>query len=292
MGKKRYIPRWISSEVAANLGAGQVILDPDVFMNKTTWPLKIEHLTVFGYANTLELNSLAGVSPMFTAEIGISGSTDVNLVPAQLGASFFRTEPYIQVGERLDGTTFKLKHPFLLPRDSGFSCEVRLDTTPSFGDLPSDTPIRHGVALHGKRIQSNTPTMFAALYRYAPIEDGSSVTIDAADLLNDGEEDVLIDTIQFTHPYTDTGSILTSMSWKVNPLSGLPWMDNFVPISGLTPYVQHAEAIAGAKGILPYSLTPLEDTYLYRRQRLGIKFNPLTADVILQITLFGYLEVE
>jgi len=297
MGKKRYVPRWISSEIAANMGAGQVTLDPDVFMNKTAWPFKIEHLTIFGYASTslgpAPGDAWGGVSPIFNGEIGISGSTDINLVPAVLGASFFRKEPYIQLGEYLNGMTFKLKHPFILPRDSGFSCEVRLDTSPSKGSFPSDAPIRHGVALHGYKIQSGEPTMFAALYRHAIIEDGSSVTIDAADLLNDGEEDVLIDRMQFTHPYVETDAIPMSMSWKINPLSGLPWMENFIPISGLAPYVQYLQnPPAPSLGMLPYSLTPLEDTYLYRKQRIGIKITPLVSDTILQVTLFGYLEVE
>jgi hypothetical protein len=289
MGKKRYVPRWISSEVAATVGTGLITLDPEVFMNKTAWPFKIEHLTVFGYTNTLVRASWAGISPMFWGEIGISGSTDINLVPGELGASFFRKEPFIQLGALYNGSTFALKHPFLLPRDSGFSCEVKVDTTLSFGELPMNNAIRHGVALHGRRVQSNDPVMFAALYQYTDIADGSSVTIDAADLFNDGEEDVLIDRIQFTHPYEDTDSILTSMYWKINPLSGLPWMADFVPISGLTPYVQYPQT---RKGILPYSLTPLEDTYLYRRQRLGIKFDAFVDDVTLQATLFGYLEVE
>lgn len=290
MGKKRYVPRWITSEVAATVGMGQVTLDPEVFMNKTAWPLKIEHLTVFGWSNGASVaNKWAGASPMFLGEIGISGSTDVNLVPAQLGASFFRKEPFIQLADRNNGTTFAFKHPFLLPRDSGFSCEVRKDITLYGGGVPPSSNIRYGVALHGRRVQSNDPVMFAALYRYAELVDGGSVTIDAADLLNDGEEDVMIDRIQFTHDYTGNFGMLGIMSWKVNPLSGLPWMENFVPISGLTPYVQYRGTIQGA---LPYSLTPLDDTYLFRRQRLGIKFTPLSGDVTLQITLFGYLEVE
>jgi hypothetical protein len=295
MGKRRYIPRWISSEVAVNMGAGQVTLDPEVFMNKTAWPFKIEHLTIMGYAaSALGVgDAWGGVSPIYTGEIGISGSTDINLVPAVLGASFFRKEPYVQLGEYLNGTTFNFKHPFILSRDSGFSCEVKMDTSLSFLNLPNDNPIRHGVALHGHRVQSNEPVMFAALYRHAIIEDGGSVTIDAADLLNNGEEDVLIDRIQFTHPYTDTDAILTTLSWKINPLSGLPWMENFIPISGLTPYVQFLQnPPASSLGMLPYSLTPLDGTYLYRKQRIGIKITPLVSDTVLQVTLFGYLEVE
>jgi hypothetical protein len=150
--------------------------------------------------------------------------------------------------------------------------------------------MKHGVTLFGVKVQSGKPAMLAGLFRHLDVPTGSSFTIEAADLFNDGEEDVLVQSMQLTHPMDDMHSILMGVYWKINPMSGLTWMDQPVHISGITPYVL---PLRNFDGIKPFSLTPLEDTYLYRRQRLGIKLTPLVdEDQPVNITLFGYLEVE
>lgn len=310
MARKRYIPRWFSSEIiVSEITPGRPsVVDPDVFMNKTAWPFKIEHLTVFGYPllTPLPFNRWGGVGPLFEAEIGMSGATDINLVPAPISSAYVRTKPYIQLGDHLQGTTFAFEHPYLLPRDSGFTCSMLFDSSAT--DITVTQVMRYGVALHGYKVQSMRPAMFAASHHYltAPEGDvgvvsGNTLELDSVDLLNDGEEDVMITHMQLTFAggkedlagRVGTDAILACFYWKINPLSGLPWMNNFVPISGITPYVQHANT---RRGIMPYTFTPNEPTYLYRRQRLGLRFRPLElrdlGDQLLNITMFGYLEVQ
>ena len=290
MGKKQYVPRWLHSRVVVT-SLGDVIADPELFMNKTSWPFKIEHLTIFGYPLDPQNNFLqaGGIGALIQGEIGISGSTDVNLVPAPVSASFGCTELHSQIGAFMEGTTMKLKHPYLLPRDSGFSVECTLNLD-DCGERTFGTAMNHGVALFGVKVQSGKPAMLAGLFRHLDVPTGSSFTVEAADLFNDGEEDVLVQSMQLTHPMEDMNSILMGVYWKINPMSGLTWMDSPVHISGITPYTMSRRTFNGIK---PFSLTPLEDTYLYRRQRLGIKLTPLVVeDQPVNITLFGYLEVE
>lgn len=290
MGKMKYVPRWIHSRVVVT-SLGDVIADPEAFMNKTSWPFKIEHLTIFGYPLDAVNNYLraGGIGSLVQGEIGISGSTDVNLVPAPVNASFGCTEKYSTTGAFMEGTYVKFKHPYLLPRDSGFSVECTLNLD-DCGERTLDTAMKHGVTIFGVKAQSGKPAMLAGLFRHLDMPNGSSFVIDAADLFNDGEEDILIQSMQLTHPMEDMDGFLMGVYWKINPMSGLTWMDQPVHISGITPYTQTWRAFEGIK---PFSLTPLENTYLYRRQRLGIKLTPLVdEDQPVNLTLFGYLEVE
>jgi hypothetical protein len=261
-------------------------------MNKTSWPFKIEHLTIFGYPLDADNNyrQWGGVGPIVQGELGISGSTDVNLVPSYVSAAFGCTEPHIQTGAYLQGTTMQFKHPYLLPRDSGFNVECTVNIDDCGINHTLFTAMKHGVTIFGKKVQSGKPAMFAGLFRHLNMPTGSSFSIDAADLFNDGEEDVLIQSMQLTNPMADMQDILMGTYWKINPMSGLTWMDSPVHISGITPYVLGHFNLSGIK---PFSLTPLENTYLYRRQRLGIKLTPLVVeDQPVNLTLFGYLEVE
>lgn len=291
MGKKRYVPRWLHSRAIVT-STDTVILDPEVFMNKTSWPFKIEHLTVFGRPTDQEADyeGHGGISPLMTGEIGISGSTDVNLVPANLGASFFRTKPMQAIGNYMTARYFHFNRPYLLPRDSGFSVECTLDLDDTGAEYGFAHQLKYGVSLFGRKVQTNQPAMFAGLYRYLNTPSGSSIVVDAADLLNNGEDDVLIDSIQFMHDTWDMGGDLMGFYWKVNPLTGITWMDNPVHISGLTPTVK--ETSEGLQSFA-FCLNPIEPTYLYRRQRLGIKLDSsVLADQPVNMTLFGYLEVE
>lgn len=290
MGKMKYVPRWIHSRVVVT-STGDVIADPEAFMNKTSWPFKIEHLTIFGYPLDDQNNFLqeGGIGSLVQGEIGISGSTDVNLTPAPVNASFSCTMLHSEINGSIQGTYMKLKHPYLLPRDSGFSVECTLNLD-DCGDLTLDTAMKHGVAIFGVKVQSGKPAMLAGLFRHLDMPNGSSFVIDAADLFNDGEEDILIQSMQLTHPTEDMLGNPMGVYWKINPMSGLTWMDQPVHISGIAPYTQSRRS---AFAITSFSLTPLEDTYLYRRQRLGIKLTPLVIeDQPVNLTLFGYLEVE
>lgn len=293
MGKKRYVPRWIHSRIALTALNGELVVDPELFMNKTSWPMKIEHLTIFGYPldATGPFHRWFGVGPMVQAEIGMSGATDINLVPAYASAAFMRKEPFVQIGDIVQGTFFKFKHPYLLPRDGGITAEVHLNSDDT-GALTFDMTIKYGIVFHGVKVQTGQPVMIAGIDRRigAPPPSGSTIVFDSADLMNDGEEDVLIHSMHLVHPMDDFNNILMGTYWKINPSSGLPWMDAPVHISGITPYVQGLQT---QRGILSYSLTPVDDAYLLRRQRFGIKLSPLTGeDQPLNITLFGYLEVE
>lgn len=292
MGKKRYIPRWIHQRVALTSTNGELTLDPELFMNKTSWPMKIEHLTVFGYP----LDAVAGygrwcgIGPIVQAEIGMSGATDINLVPAFASAAFMRTHKYAQISNQLQGTFFHFKYPYLLPRDSGIAAEVHLDSDDTGTDF--SMVLKYGLAFFGTKVQSGQPAMIAGIERRisANIPSGSTIVFESADLMNDGEEDILIHSMQLVNPMADFSEMMMGTYWKINPTSGLPWMELPVHITGLTPYVQHQ---APYHGVLPYSLTPLEDSYLYRRQRFGIKLtNLISEDQPLNLTLFGYLEVE
>lgn len=290
MGKMKYVPHWIHSRVVVT-SVGDVIADPEAFMNKTIWPFKIEHLTIFGYPLDDQHNYLqsGGIGSLIQGEIGISGSTDVNLTPAPVNASFGCTEKYSTFGAFMEGTHMKFKHPYLLPRDSGFSVECTLNLD-DCGDNTLATAMKHGVTFFGVKAQSGKPAMLAGLFRHLNMPNGSSFVVDAADLFNDGEEDVYVHSMQLTHPMEDMDALLMGVYWKINPMTGVTWMDSPVHISGITPYTQ---AWRTYEGIKPFSLTPLENTYLYRRQRLGIKLTPLVVEnQPVNLTLFGYLEVE
>jgi len=290
MGKMKYVPHWIHSRVVVT-SVGDVIADPEAFMNKTMWPFKIEHLTIFGYPLDDQHNYLqeGGIGSLVQGEIGISGSTDVNLTPAPVNASFSCFMLRSEVNVAMHGLYMKFKHPYLLPRDSGFSVECTLNLD-DCGGLTLDTAMKHGVTLFGVKVQSGKPAMLAGLFRHLNMPNGSSFVVDAADLLNDGEEDILIQSMQLTYPVEDMLGSNMGVYWKINPMSGVTWMDSPIHISGITPYMQSQR---NAFGIKSFSLTPLENTYLYRRQRLGIKLTPLVNEnQPVNLTLFGYLEVE
>ena len=174
---------------------------------------------------------------------------------------------------------------------------------------------------------SGQPVMLAGTYRlsdqpnsFPVIARGSGVTFNSSDLLNDGHEDVLIDTIGVTYPYQranvayvcdSTGlpfQVLYGLysNYLINPINGPKWMPGSDPISAIEicPF-EIPTPLSGTFNATPQLHVPAvyefpPDTVLLRRQNLSVRLGnntllpvgSLSTDVRANVTLFGYLEVR
>jgi hypothetical protein len=349
----RYIPRWLhySANIAAD-AAGFVFTDipPNAFANETIWPFRLETLTLSGlppfYGTPLGdfCQFWGGLGTCVNLELGISGCSDVNQVTATAGTimahrkrfvkapvSVLETNLVVGIPNIDDGAFHRFKYPYLLARGNGFNVtfvnnrddwqyDAVLGQNGAYNGFPA-------FAAYGRGVTSGQPVMLAGTYRmtdrpngFPVIASGSGITFNSSDLLNDGHEDVLIDTIGVTYPYQrsnvayvcdSTGlpfQVLYGLysNYLINPINGPKWMPGSEPISAIEicPF-EIPTPLSGTFNATPQLHVPAvyefpPDTVLLRRQNLSVRLGNNTllpvggfiTDLRANVTLFGYLEVR
>jgi hypothetical protein len=344
----RYIPRWLHYQ--ANIAAEALTsvnfdgwnfteIPPNVFANETIWPYRLDYLAITGlppYA-TLPLGDTAqfwgGMGTCVNLELGISGSSDVNQVVTTAAAVMAHKKRYIkgcvsEAGIQMfyndSSLSFKFAHPYLLARGNGFNVQFKnsLDDMQysGAGSAYNGTP---AFMAHGVGMTTGQPRQLACVYtntdnpRMVPvIPGGALVTFDGADLVNDGEEDILVHEIVLTYPerlaeYT-TGPFLNLCAlysnYQINPINGPKWMPGSepIPLMGICPRDFPWPLGTANNAIVTRPLVQVPAVYdfpagttLLRRQRLSVRMNnnaivaPATnIPIRLNVVLFGYLEVN
>jgi hypothetical protein len=177
---------------------------------------------------------------------------------------------------------------------------------------------------HGVGVTTGQPRIMAGMYRTSdflslqgvnatrPIPAGQGVTLNAADLVNDGEEDVLLHSIVMTYPQFNPGRFAINSQepipvqlamtgvgpeYLINPINGPQWMpgSKTIPLLSICPLTCPVPLNFDWSlfGHFPTVFEFCENTTLLRRQRLSVKFyDNVTLSHTLDVTLFGYLEVR
>jgi hypothetical protein len=298
MAKIKHVPRWLYTSVVLPPSSdtstrGIVELEPTEFMNDTIWPWELEHLTF--YVPQAQTN-YGGTAMLVNARIGLSGQSDVNLVRAPLGILAASTNRRRNVGYLNTGGTpmtyfHDLKYSFRLPKDDGFNVRVVKSST-DWGEGPLVGTYRHKFIALGRRIHSMEPVVLCC--ESVNISDGNQTDVYAADLMNDGREDVDIFRIGFDEDLTRG---MRYSKFQVNPMTGVRWMpgEEEIPLPLLVPYSVYAPAIGGDYTLnQPQAVQFPVGTKLQRRQRVRIQLQnrDATNNTKVMVGLFGYLEVK
>jgi hypothetical protein len=338
----RYVPRWLhfQANVTADLTGFQFTeIPPNVFANETIWPYRLEYLTITGFPPGIPTGGVVaggffgGVGNNVNLELGISGVSDINQVTATattvMGMS--KREVLCPSYSPFGGgnappyydspLVFKLKYPYLLAKGNGLNVQFRSSiddyqfiSNANYGASPS-------FAAYGHSAVGGNPVMLAGTFRtsdnpdaFPVITGGGGISITKADLVNDGADDVLIDTLCFTYnelnivnaDATSFGVMPPLFSeYLVNPINGLKWMpgSDAIPIMGLCPGSFPWPVRFGTQASvgMPVTYEFPASTVLRRRQRLSVRMSnravypavvPVSLPVRVNVTLFGYLEVQ
>jgi hypothetical protein len=343
----QYIPRWLT--FSANIEAddtGWIFTEipPDVFVNETLWPWHLEYLAITGLPpwGSLPIGDTAqfwgGLGSCINLELGISGVSDINQVVATAGTVMshkkrFIKGPVTNQGRRAgynNAMSFhRFKHPYILARGNGFqvlfnnsSDTFQYDAQSAYKGIPT-------FVAYGRGLTSGQPAMLAGTYMQSdrpagtlldpPIAGGSGISFNSADLVNDGEEDILIHEIGLAYPF-DSYSVAHTVdslgdpyldlfalysNYLINPINGPKWMPGSdpLPMMGVCPF-DFPWPLAGVSAVIPVLQVPAvyefpEQTRLLRRQRLSVRMSnnakvtgSTTIPIRTNVTLFGYLEVR
>lgn len=305
----RRIPRWLYAEEVVPID-DYIKLAPEVFRNDTIWPFNIEYLSIAGTPIYTDENASAnywwgGLGPRVDVEIGISGESDINLVPTYSSSVMSHYDPWrlarIQANNdnTPTGTTRVLKYPYRLPRDSGFHVKYRLreDLIGAFAesqDYIYKYPL--SVIFHGVDVVTGEPVILGGSTENETYASSKEITLGNADLMNRGRHDVDIYdvVIQNSYPYNQWNAHSGAFTHVIiNPIIGERWMpgSDLIPYGHLAP-LSFAPLSTSDTGPQAYFFP--EDTYLNRRQSMAVKIiNPNETYVQpVSLALFGYLEVS
>jgi hypothetical protein len=237
-------------------------------------------------------------------------------------------EAGIQMFYNDSSLSFKFEHPYLLARGNGFNVQFKnsLDDFQYSGSTSAynGTP---AFMAHGVGVVTKQPKQLACVYtntdnpRILPvIAGGALITFDGADLVNDGEEDILVHEIVLTYPERLAEYTLDSLgapflnlcalysNYQINPINGPKWMPGAepIPLMGICPRDFPWPLGTANNAIVTRPLVQVPAVYdfpagatLLRRQRLSVRMNnnaivapAVNIPIRLNVVLFGYLEVN
>jgi len=282
------VPRWLHYSAALPSEA-TTELPPTTFSNTTMYRWKLVGLSFVGNPTTASApydEADGGLGTRILLELGKTGCGDMNLVPAPLTA--FCAPPGLirqHMGAYNLAYDVHLPRPYRLPRDSGLEVTVRNNN--GAANLPEITFLARGVDPKGY------PVVLGGVVAEG-LEPGNQVVMDSADLYNKGKTEVYLDRFSFK-VVDDKGTTwaegLIPVSYLVNPTTGENFMPGPtpIPVGNIAPMCRVYDA--SDEGPRVYTFPP--NTYLYPRQRLGVKLTNLTdADQDIHVCLFGELEVQ
>lgn len=295
-----FVPRWLWQEIKVPQ-SGEVILDASNFANTTPYPMRLHWISITGnvaLAGAPYDNASGGVMRRLNVELGITGYSDINLVPF-VGTAYFAARHHIQKDYLPANGVSPCANMFIprairVPQDGGLVVEVE-----NIEDRSADlTLYKPSIIAHGYKDESRIPGFLAGRLNENITNDGGKKVIDATDLLNKGREDFIITDISLDtkcsnkiDETTTQYSQMTNVAWRVNPLSGIQWMPNPnpIPVGNICPFTrQYDQADEG-----PQVYDVPENTVLQPRQRLSIKLTEVSAAAqSINVCIHGELEVE
>jgi hypothetical protein len=277
------------------------------FDNETVWRWRLHSLSFTNPVNDTMPKDYEydGWARSLIVEIGKTGCADQNIVEGSLSnitANQYKLRQ--KYGGVCMGVDMRLPSPYKLPRDTGFEVKVQ--------NLHKDYPILvpPTIIFRGRR-EDGEPIILAG-EGSRPNAAGIAIApntvqaIKSADLFNKGRREVWIDRIilkdidayyHLEEPAVAARSTKgTWIGWMINPTTGTQWMpvDQPIPVGNLAPmgWRNPPNTLTFTNlGPRSYYFPPL--TYLYPRQRLGIRWgNTLTSPLGVHVCLQVEMEVE
>jgi len=305
------VPRWLWQEVAIPQ-SGEVIVDPSNFANTTPYPMRLHWLSICGKAavSGAPYDELSGgVTRRFNVEVGITGYSDVNLVP-MVGSAFFCARRVIQKDYNGAGSAAHSANVFIpralrIPKDGGLVVEIQNISNPDDytvaksvygGYLPIFQP---SIVAQGYHDESKIPGFLAGRIPETLLGGGPQ-RFNCSDLLNQGREDFIItsvnvDSTTATPGYLDVQAeevpTLNKTAWRINPVTGIQWMPqpDPIPTGCIAPFTRTYDA--NDEGPKVYEFP--KNVVLTPRQRLGVKFTDQSSSAqTIYVCLHGELEVR
>ena len=295
MATKHFVPRWRHQQVTIP-ALGTIPTDPVPFSNTEIWPWHLHWLALVGEPNIALASAPydtvgGGLGARLLLQASISQWSTINLVPVLGGAMMphlrnpLTMPPWAPFGQR-----FQFPEAAVLSPDESIVAEVQNNGPAGASGF--------SLVFNGYRHRedgSREPEQLAGIYE-DDLDPGVSDTLDSGDLYNDGESDVHLHEM-----ILDTGHIIqgapsnsfgTKSSWRINPATGVQWMDlaGLIPEGGICPFNRPGFALLD-EGPRAYEFPA--GTILRRRQRLTLDIDNL-SDVAqtANLVLFGLLEVS
>lgn len=290
------VPRWIHAKLTIPQSGKNIRIDPSLFANTEPWPWNIKWLSLVGNPSTAggDYSSVSGgVGRRLNFEIGITGASDINLVPT-VGTTLFSSNKLTVGGFNTinQGIRHKFDRPPILPRDAGLIVDYQ--------NLGADTFGYPSIIAYCQGVDSGKPVILAGRGP-ASVAYNTSSTIDSADLMNKGREAVYVKELVLdpeSYEDSDAGTpattdvILDQIHWRVNPSVGVQWMPrpNPIPAGNVAPY-NRVRGDYYDTGPRVYEFP--RGTYLYPRQRLGIRVTEVSAAAqTIHLCLYGEVEAS
>lgn len=306
-------PRWIHQKgINVPLTWNDAEAHPSTFINETMHRMRLVALsfTADWRDPGQDYPNHPNWANRVLVDIGKSGRSDMNAVPASISALCATPQPrrprvlgYLGSSYTYDypGVETRLPRPFRLPRDQGLEVKLsHLDpAAAAIDDSPRLTFIARGTREDGQH--AILAGEVASLGR-----DDPAVILDSSDLYNNGEQDVFIKTLAVKSKLKAmTGSLELDKRWNgflsnlgitINPTCGTAWMpnDDTIPIGNVMPMSSvHDPSDVGPRAYLFPRDTWLEPTQaisvrLYRQDTLE---DTSTLHKI-NVCMFGELEVR
>lgn len=229
-------------------------------------------------------------------EVGKTGCSDQNMVMTSI-AEFCAMPQHSRQksGAVCMGVDFRLPTPYLLPRDCGFEVKVEnFHQTLAAFRPPS-------IIFRGRTVDGQ-PVILGGRGDDTGIAWQTTQEIHSADLFNRGRREIYIDRVIIkeidTHQIGE-GTITrndkgTWLGWQINPTLGSQWMpvDQRIPSGNLAPMSWRPNNPLTFTNLGPKVHNFAPYTYLYPRQRLGVRFtNQQAFDIPVNVCLQVEMEV-
>jgi len=287
------VPRWIHAKLTIPQSGKNIRIDPSLFANTEPWPWNIKWLSIVGQVSPGGGDYAAGyggVSRVLNFEIGITGASDINLVPT-VGTALFASNKLIMTkfSNVRQGISHKFDKPPILAKDDGLIVDYQ-----RFGAEAYSYPTFIAYCIG---VDSGKPSILSGRGP-ADVAINTSGTIDSADLMNKGREalyvkELIIDPDSYQgHVEGETAVNLNQVHWRINPSTGVQWMPrpNPIPAGNIAPF-NRVTNDARDEGPKMYEFP--RGTYLYPRQRIGMRVTEVAgAAQTIHLCLYGELEVS
>lgn len=295
-----FVPRWLWQEVTIPQ-SGEIVIDPSTFANTTPYPFRLNWLSLCGdvsLGGAPYNNKSGGVLRRLNVEIGITGYSDVNLVP-MVGTAFFcprrqDQKDYLGASYYPYGISLALPRTIRVPRDGGLVVDVQNISDPA-DEITIYDP---SIMAQGYHDESKIPGILAGRFDESVVPGGPH-RLNCADLLNNGREDFMMTSLSVdsASAVVEEGrdstyfTTLTNIAWRINPATGIEWMPqpSPIPVGCLAPFSRPYDL--ADEGPRAYQFT--KNVVLSPRQRLSVKLTEVSAaSQNVYVCLHGELEVQ
>ena len=294
---KYYSPRWQHAHITLGASQRAFMLDPNDFTNEEMWDWHLSWISIAGTpqaaAGGTDWDTVqGGVARRVNLEIGMSQTGPINVVAAN-GTGICAPVRDIMVGgdDRDIGVQFNFPKAFRLPGNTGIEALVQ-NTAGSALGYPAIG--FRGFEIPDRETRQKRPVFFGA-YGSSALGIGVAQTLQGADLMNDGENTAYLTQMILGSAGGELNADpnLVSTSWRINPTSGIHWMDPLrapIPAGSIAPFNQLSDDYLDTG---PRAYRFPKGTILHPHRQMFISLTERSnLDQEVDICLFGMVEVS